>query len=802
MRFSGLPLALVALCPAHGQNALPAALEGMVRDAAGKPIAGAQILLQLNAAGTGDRSAVTDPLGRYRFTNLQPGRYALALQSPVTLSLRGGLSLEAGRTATVNWKIQADSTATVIVTDRLAASPCLTATTLEAGELPGQRLATSDSARFLEGIPGVSTWTGGGLSSLPAIHGLADDRVKVQNDGMEVSSVCPNHMNPPMSYAGPAGLAKVTVITGITPVSLGGDSLAGTIRLESAPPVFAGGNENIHREGFLSAFGRSNGGGAGASFAASVANSGLFLGYTGSVDRSGDYKDGQGTTVTSTYDKVENQALTFAAQGGQGRVVLKVGEQTIPYQGFVNQPMDMVSNHANFANLNYQGQFGWGSLDARADWQETRHEMNLGKDKPALGAMMWMPMDTQGRDLGYALKAEIPLGAADTLRLGNEAHFFTLNDWWPPVPGTGPWMAPNTFQNINDGRRDRYSLFSEWESHWSPHWSSLLGLRCDVVRMDTGNVQGYSDSSTLGYAGSGLNYAADAASFNAQSHARQDTNYDLTGLVQCEPGPSTDLEFGYGRKTRSPNLHERYAWSTDWMSSGMVNWFGDGNYYVGNLNLKPEVSHTVSFTADWHDPARSTWEIKATPYYTFIQDFIGVDLLQSGTANAASYNQLQFANHRAQAWGLDLLGRTKAWDDSGLGVGHLQLVVNEARGTDLDKDTGLYHVMPLNARVTLEQVQGAWTHTLEAQFVTRKTHVDSLRLEPETPGYSLLHLRSSYTWRGLRLDAGISNLFNKFYFLPLGGINYDAYYATNWGVNVPPVAGQGRSFNGAITYRF
>ena len=67
---------------------------------------------------------------------------------------------------------------------------------------------------------------------------------------------------------------------------------------------------------------------------------------------------------------------------------------------------------------------------------------------------------------------------------------------------------------------------------------------------------------------------------------------------------------GYARKTRAPNIYERHAWSTDWMTSGMINWFGDGNYYVGNVNPKPEVAHTQSGTVSWHDSARRAREIK------------------------------------------------------------------------------------------------------------------------------------------------------------------------------------------------
>lgn len=79
---------------------------------------------------------------------------------------------------------------------------------------------------------------------------------------------------------------------------------------------------------------------------------------------------------------------------------------------------------------------------------------------------------------------------------------------------------------------------------------------------------------------------------------------------------------GY-RATRSPNLYECFAWSTNNpMIMNMVNWSGDANGYVGNLDLKPEVANTFSASAAWHDAAQETWGFKVTPYYTYVQDYI------------------------------------------------------------------------------------------------------------------------------------------------------------------------------------
>ena len=86
----------------------------------------------------------------------------------------------------------------------------------------------------------------------------------------------------------------------------------------------------------------------------------------------------------------------------------------------------------------------------------------------------------------------------------------------------------------------------------------------------------------------GPTYLADATNFNARDHQRTDHNLDLTALARYTPNSGQTYEFGYAQKTRSPNLYERFAWSTGGMAMRMVNWAGDGNGYLGNLDLKPE----------------------------------------------------------------------------------------------------------------------------------------------------------------------------------------------------------------------
>jgi hypothetical protein len=104
-------------------------------------------------------------------------------------------------------------------------------------DIAAKRAATSDTAALLADQPGMALQGAGGVSSLPVIHGLADDRLRIKVDGMDLIASCPNHMNPPLSYLDPMPSGSLKVYAGITPVSVGGDSIGGTIVAETAAPA-------------------------------------------------------------------------------------------------------------------------------------------------------------------------------------------------------------------------------------------------------------------------------------------------------------------------------------------------------------------------------------------------------------------------------------------------------------------------------------------------------------------------------------------------------------------------------------
>lgn len=674
------------------------------------------------------------------------------------------------------------------------------ASAMEQLEVTGypQRLSSSsgDSARLLR-QHGVQFFNGGGVASLPVLRGLNDDRVKVLVDGAESTSACANHMNPALSYLDASRVTGIEVVAGLTPVSLGGDSIAGTISLTSEQPLYAAAGE-LKTGGSLAWFYRGNNRNHSVAANLHQASDKLSLAYSGSYDKAESYRDGNGDKVLDTLYRSENHSLTLGVRGDEQSWVVKLNHQDVPYQGFVNQYMDMTGNTSTGINIQHLRTFSWGTLSSRVFWQDVEHEMGFFTREKA-GTM---PMKTEGRDLGYRLQAELPLSDAHKLRLGHEFHRFTLDDWWPAVPHH-MGMGPQDYINIHDGERNRYAVYAESEYQWNEHWQTQAGIRYERVMTDTGNVQPY-NTMLMSMMGPNLDAPA-AAAFNQRDRQRYDDNIDVTLLARHHVSDRQQIDFGYARKTRSPNLYERYSWGRNSMAMSMVGWYGDGNGYVGDVALDPEVAHTLSATFSWRSAQPDQWSLSLSPYYTYVDDYIDAEVIGSfhpRMSMSVSRPQLQFTNLDAELYGLEMKGQWQLADHTALGLWQLDGSAIYTRGKRSDDDSDLYQIMPLQLTLAMEHRWQNWRSRLEVEWTDEKRHADDRRLENTTANYTLVNLETRYQWQRLSVSFGLRNLLNETYELPLGGVYLAGWINSDHSEPFGAVPGQGRSVDVGVTYRF
>ena len=487
-----------------------------------------------------------------------------------------------------------------------------------------------DTSSLLEQFTGIDNAANGSVSSIPYMHGLNDDRIRISVDGVDLNSACTSHTDTDLSFIDINDVDFIKVFAGITPVSMGGDSIAGSIQIKTKTPTFSKDDQLIYSNKIKS-FYKSNNDEQGIHLQSTVASSNAYLKYSGSYSQSNNYssaKDFKGINYGGTSDKagirddeiassgyrMENHKLSYGYQIDNHLLEIKFDYQNIPFQGFMNQRMDVVGQHSHKIQFKDTISFSWGSIELMAYHHQVETKMNFGKNKnfiysSMMGTARGMSMTHHGYTTGFNAISDIYINNKSTIRSGIETQFYEVDDTWNP---TGGMMSPNVMKNINDGKRDKYSLFTEIDYQWSKEWFTQTGIRLTRVEMNTNDVQGYNN----------MGYGSDANTFNASDRKTDDDHLDLSISAAYSPHLNQTHEFGYSLKNRSPTLQERYLWSSNAMAASMANWFGDGNGYVGDVNLDKETAHTFAYAAIFHDVEKKSWNINFKPYITYIDNYI------------------------------------------------------------------------------------------------------------------------------------------------------------------------------------
>ncbi|KAF7778243.1 iron complex outermembrane recepter protein [Pseudoalteromonas marina] len=677
-------------------------------------------------------------------------------------------------------------------------------TSLEVIEVQGhsqnKHLALGSAESLLNDL-GVDFSAAGGVSNLPILNGLMGDRVKVLVDGADVTAACANHMNPPLSYVSANQITAYHVIAGISAVSAGGNNIAGVISVNTISPQYSQSNELNWHSGYVSAQYNSVNNARKVGVGARIASNTLSFNYQGAFSDAKSYDDGNGDLVLDTLYRVQNHALSAAIRDEKQQFVIKLTHQKIPYQGFANQYMDMTDNTSYGATAQYKRVLENSELEAQLNWHDVKHEMGFfSAEKTGM-----MPMNTDASDISSQIKWRLNLGSNSSLLLGQAFYDYRIDDWWSAVEGSA-MMGPNDYININNGQRKRIAAFAEFESQINTKLWLNSGIRVEHVNTRADDVQPYNEGMAM-MAMSAMpmqpSNASAAAAFNSKEHDKSDTVVDISVLLNYQLTHTDELQLGLARKNRAPNLYERYSWGVSNMATTMIGWYGDGNGYIGNQNLEVETAHTISSTYI-KSAQNDDWQVSANIWYTNASDYIDADLVRSfnrfGLENTAR-NILKFTNTDAVLYGVKLDLAANIHQSKALGNWQLNANITNTRAKRDDTNQPLYQIKPLYTKLEISQQLGRFENTLSWQWNDAKTRVDNNRLENQTDSYNIVNLGSKASWGDLTLSAQVSNLFDEYYQLPLGGVSI-AQLKKGESTGFEQLAGQGRSFNIGMSVAF
>ena len=682
------------------------------------------------------------------------------------------------------------------------------------GVSENEKIMSNDTGKLIDNFLGGNSIHNGGFSSLPMIQGLSDDRIKIKIDGMDLIASCANHMNAPLSYSDPVNIKNISVLAGLSAVDQGGDNIGGVIKIDTVKPIFSVDENQIFSGQFGTKY-KSNNKTISANISLNTADQDTALSYFGSYVKAenyyagGTFKDAglaasdrgwlDSDEVGSTAYKNQNHQVSFSKVIDNEIYQVIAAYHDSPYENFDNQRMDSVGNKNYQLNLSQKGEYEWGKLTSRIYVDDTNHKHNFGPDKQytynnSSGQSYGMPMEADGITAGLAVDTEIFLNDQDTLKVGSEIQYYQLDDTWASNSGEG-MMTGNAFLNINNGKRNRFDIYGQLDSLWTENWITSLGARLGIVQTDSDDVHGYNQTNM------NSNQLADSDTFNASKRKKTDENIDISLLTRYNMEEDSSIELGYSMKTRSPNLYQRYTWSTWTMAANMNNLYGDGNGYVGNIDLEPETAHKIGLVLN-HQDDNKNWRIKINPYYTYISDYIDANVIAN---RGDGYRNLKFDNQTATIYGLDVGADMHLFRTLNFGNFNLLSKFNYQKGRNTDADTDLYNMMPPNLTLAINQNVGSWNNSLSMLLVDKKDNVNSTRQERETAGFTKFDFVTSYQWESVSIIGEVENILDKSYADPLGGEYLGQGATMSTGItraNGTQVYAMGRSFNVALSYSF
>ena len=629
-----------------------------------------------------------------------------------------------------------------------------------------------DAAGFIARQPGAALIDNGALSGQVQLRGLFGSRILLRINGQNFATGGPNAMDPPLHYAPMVLVDRMEIARGISPVR-DGPGLGGGVNAVLKQVRFGDG-KTLAPQVDITGQARS----VDESFAlggiAGLASRDLRLGVIASWEEGGDTRFPGGRIAATSYRRGV-YGVHAGVRAGPGTVSFEYRRQETGRSGNPPFAMDIVYFHTDFARLGFEGDVADGvQLAAHADLTAVRHRMNNFTLRPAPAAAMRRETDTYADTLAADL----------ALRFGNERRHIRIGaDLQQADNGyviTNPAMPAFFVHALDGGRQERFAAFAEWRTGAGPVGAEL-GVRVDQHRASVAAPR-FGPGVPAGPANL-------AIAFGNGPRAWQGSTVDAALRLWAETGSLTP-RLTLARKTRVPSLIERFSWLPTEASGGLA----DGNIYVGDPALKPEVAWIAELGFDWQSASAYA---RPVVYHRRIDAFIqGVPFdatpgivntpVEMVSAANGDPTPLRFANVDAEIWGTDIAFGTRI-------AGPLRLdgVASYVRGRRRDVADNLYRIAPPNARLALAWDAADWMVAFEAQGFAAQNHVSTTNSEVTTRGYVLASLTGNWLIRdGLRVDGGIENLFDRRYLEHLAGYNRIAGSDVAVGARLP---GPGRS---------
>ncbi|MFO7530097.1 MAG: TonB-dependent receptor [Marinobacter sp.] len=575
---------------------------------------------------------------------------------------------------------------------------------------PVQRLSSDAS---------VSLSRMGGRGLDPVIRGQNENRVDVLLDGMRVEGACPSRMDPPTSRLSTA-LAPVLEIRTSNRTLRWGPITGGQVVATTAAPEFAGDNRTT---GHLTLGGSDNGEGKLVNGSVAAGSKDAFIRFAGGYDESGDYEDGDGNEVRSSYENAEGRVDgAWTADNGfyiKG-MVSRQEERDVKFPG---QGMDAPKTDTDLYRLELGAPVAdgnWNLMTWQADVDHVMDNFSLREQT----ASMKMLTASETRTQGVRLTLDQRATEYTDWALGVD---YETNEWDAALNSVDKdVVASYIWPGVE---RDRVGVFYEQFTRIQPNLQLGAGIRYDRVEMEATKAD---ETYTLKQPdGTVVPMSATKAYEQVYGTTNTDVADDnISGFVSSEwrYAPNRSLDVVASHSVRSPGVTERYVNKT-------LGW-------VGNPDLDTEKHNKLEISLSGRE---GNWSWRPAIWVDQVDDYV----LRS---------QDRYYNIDARLLGVEgHLG----WSN---GTWSTNSKLASVRGENRDADKALPRIPPIQfIQMVGWHYQG---HALEVewQLARRQDRVDlESGLDPSTsPGYGVFNLSGTHPlMANLSLTWAVDNVFDK-----------------------------------------
>jgi iron complex outermembrane receptor protein len=552
-------------------------------------------------------------------------------------------------------------------------------------------------------------------------------------------------MDPPLHYAPTILLESISVTRGSAPVSAGpgmGAAVDATLK-----QVGFGTGDALSPVVDLAASYRTADEGIATGGIAGLASERWRLGVIGAYEEGEDYRIPGGRVADTAYQR-QTYGMTAGYRGAGNTLSLDLRRQETGASGNPPFAMDIEFFDTDFARAGFDGTIAGAPVALALGYTGVAHAMNNYALRPAPDSPTRYRRTLADADT-FEGSARVTLGP---VTLGGE--FVTVDRM---VTITNPNNAAFVINSLDKVQQERFGGFAEVSGSLGG-WQGDLGVRVDHHRAQMADPHVGAAVPAM------VQMLAQATAADNRLH--RNTTVDVVARVWHEGG-TIHPRLVLSRKTRVPNAVERFSWLPTEASGGLA----DGNIYIGDQSLKPEVAYAAEAG---FDVTAGALRFRPSAFYRRIDDYIQgtpVPMTMMAQRMIAAMNgddtPLIFTNVDAELYGFD---GDFGWQASA--ALRFDATVSYVRGKRRDIADNLYRIAPLNGRASVTYGGRGWSVTGEVVAAAAQRKVSVTNEEEGSGGWASANLWfDMQVSQALHISGGIENLFDRTYANHLSGRN-------------------------------